>query len=168
MDMLILIFIGVLSRLAPHPANMTAVGALAIFSGSRYSRIKGIVVTAGAMFISDLVLGFHSVMWATYGSLACSVLLANYFLRKRTVAGIAGITLLSSVVFYIVTNFAVWAVPGSIYPKSLSGLFESYIMAIPFFRNSIFGDIFYSGVFFSAYELIVSLRRKIALFRIDR
>jgi len=168
MDTIFLIFIGTLSRLAPHPANVTAVGALAIFSGSRYGKIKGLIVTFGTMLVSDVVLGLHPVMWATYGSFALSVLLANTFLKKRSVTRIAGVTLASSIIFYLVTNFAVWAVPGSMYPKTLAGLIDSYIMALPFFRNSLLGDFFYTGVFFSAYELVPFLRRKVFRFIFSR
>jgi hypothetical protein len=154
MDTIFFIFIGVLSRIAPHPANVTAVGALAVFSGSKYNTTKALVITVGTMLISDAVLGFHAVMWATYGSLALSVLLAGFFLRKQSMIRIAGITLASSIIFYLVTNFAVWVVPGSMYPKTLSGLIESYIMALPFFRNSLIGDFSYSALFFGSYALM--------------
>ncbi len=154
MDTIFLIFIGVLSRIAPHPANVTAVGALAVFAGSKYSTTKALVITVGTMLVSDAVLGFHAVMWATYGCLALSVLLAGFFLRKQSVIRITGITLASSIIFYLVTNFAVWVVPGSMYPKTLFGLIESYIMALPFFRNSLIGDFSYSALFFGSYALM--------------
>src|SRR5450830_1134055 len=140
MDTILLIVIGVFSRLAPHPANVTAVGALAVFSGSRFGAAKALGITAATMLLTDAVLGFHAVMWATYGSFALSVLLANFFLRKQSVVRIAGVTLASSILFYLVTNFAVWFVPGSMYPRTFTGLLESYIMALPFFRNSLLGD----------------------------
>jgi hypothetical protein len=158
MDTLLLVIIGVLSRLAPHPANVTAVGALAVFSGSKYNTTKALGITVGTMLVSDAVVGFHAVMWATYGSLAFSVLLARVFLRKQSIIRIAGITLASSIIFYLVTNFAVWVVPGSMYPKTLSGLIESYIMALPFFRNSLIGDISYSAIFFGSYALMKAWR----------
>jgi hypothetical protein len=164
MDTLLLIIIGVLSRLAPHPANVTAVGALAVFSGSRYSTTKALVITVGTMLISDVVLGFHAVMWATYGSFALSVFLASRFLRKQSIIRIAGVTFTSSIIFYLVTNFAVWVVPGSMYPKTISGLMESYIMALPFFRNSLIGDISYSAIFFGSYALMKALRPSSEIF----
>jgi len=154
MDTILLIIIGVLSRLVPHPANVTAVGALAVFSGSRYSTTKALVITIITMLVSDVVLGFHSVMWATYGSFALSVLLASHFLRKQSLIRIAGITLTSSIIFYLVTNFAVWVIPGSMYPKTLAGLMESYIMALPFFRNSLIGDFSYTALFFGSYAVM--------------
>ena len=154
MDIVTLIVIGVLSRLAPHLPNVTVVGGLAIFSGSRYSKTKALGITVAAMVITDAILGFHSVMLATYGSLACSVLLANYFLKKRSSGRIISVTLISSIIFYLVTNFAVWAITGSMYPKTFAGLMDSYIMALPFFRNSLIGDFIYTSVFFGGLEVI--------------
>ena len=154
MDIIALIFIGVLSRLAPHVPNVTAVGGLAIFSGSRYGKIRALGITVITMIVTDAIIGFHSVMWATYGSLACSVLLANYFLKKRSFGRIVIVTLVSSLLFYLVTNFAVWAVAGSMYPKTFAGLMDSSMMGFPFFRNSLLGDFFYTGAFFGGFELI--------------
>jgi len=145
MNTVILIFLGVLSRVVPHPANVTAVGGLAIFSGARLEFKKAIVVTLVTMFLSDIILGFHSVMWATFGR----------FLQKRSsIKQIVTLTFVSSLLFYLITNFAVWAIPGSMYPKTLSGLLQSYIMALPFFRNSLLGDMGYSFIFFGAYEFV--------------
>jgi hypothetical protein len=157
MDTVLLIIIGVVSRLAPHPPNVTAVGALAVFSGSRYGTAKALGITIATMLLSDVILGFHAVMWATYGGFALSVLLANLLLRKQSLSRIAGVTLASSILFYLVTNFAVWFVPGSMYPKTLAGLLESYIMALPFFRNSLLGDFSYSAIFFGSYALMKGL-----------
>ncbi len=154
MDTVLLIIIGVLSRILPHPANITAVGALAVFSGARFGRTKALAITVCTMLVSDAVLGFHTVMWATYGSFAISVLLAGRYLQKQSMIRIVGITLTSSVVFYLVTNFAVWFVPGSMYPKTLAGLLDSYIMAIPFFRNSLIGDSAYTALFFGSFALM--------------
>lgn len=161
MDTILLIVIGVFSRLAPHPANVTAVGALAVFSGSRYGTAKALGITVATMLLTDAVLGFHAVMWATYGSFALSVLLANFFLRKQSVIRIVGVTLTSSVLFYLITNFAVWVIPGSMYPKTLAGMLESYIMALPFFRNSLLGDFSYAAIFFGSYALMKALRPRL-------
>jgi hypothetical protein len=161
MDTILLLVIGALSRIAPHPANVTAVGALAVFSGSRYGAAKALGITVATMLISDAVLGFHSVMWATYGSFALSVLLASFLLRKQSLVRIAGVTLASSILFYLITNFAVWLVPGSVYPKTFAGLLDSYIMALPFFRNSLIGDFSYTAIFFGGYELVTLFSRRL-------
>ncbi|OGG28525.1 hypothetical protein A3A64_00960 [Candidatus Gottesmanbacteria bacterium RIFCSPLOWO2_01_FULL_48_11] len=154
MNTVILIFLGVLSRVVPHPANVTAVGGLAIFSGARLEFKKAIVVTLVTMFLSDIILGFHSVMWATYGSLGLAVMLGRFLQKRSSIKQIVTLTFVSSLLFYLITNFAVWAIPGSMYPKTLSGLLQSYIMALPFFRNSLLGDMGYSFIFFGAYEFV--------------
>jgi hypothetical protein len=46
------------------------------------------------------------------------------------------------------------------YPRSFSGLMECYLLAIPFFRNTILGDLFYTGVFFGSYELLTFFVKK--------
>ncbi|OGG34970.1 hypothetical protein A2363_01985 [Candidatus Gottesmanbacteria bacterium RIFOXYB1_FULL_47_11] len=156
MDTLLLLIIGVFSRLVPHPANMTAVGALAIFSGARLGMKKSVIITIAVMGISDVILGFHSVMWATYGAMVLAVILGRYVSRSRSVVRIAGVTITSSVLFYLITNFAVWAAPGSMYAHTVSGLLDSYIMALPFFRNSLMGDMFYTALFFGAHEWMLA------------
>jgi len=42
-----------------------------------------------------------------------------------------------------------------LYPKSFNGLLQSYFYAIPFFRNTILGDLVYTGLFFGGYEIIL-------------
>jgi hypothetical protein len=165
MDILLLIFIGTLSRFAPHPANVTAVGALAVFSGSRYGKYKGLFILVATMLISDVILGFHAVMWAIYGSLAFGVFLSSKFIHRPSIFRIGAVTLASSIIFYLVTNFAVWVIPGSMYPKTTAGLIDSYIMALPFFRNSLVGDFFYTGVFFGGAEIVAIVLKKIYAYR---
>jgi hypothetical protein len=168
MDTILLIAIGILSRLMPHPANITAVGGLAVFSGSRYGTFKGILILFITMLVSDFVLGFHAVMWATYGSLALGVFLSGKFIKKPSYTRLGAVTLTSSVLFYLITNFAVWVVPESMYPKTFAGLMESYIMALPFFRNSVIGDFFYTGVFFGGLALIAMVSKKINTYQYHR
>ena len=59
--------------------------------------------------------------------------------------------LLSSLSFFIITNFGVWLMH---YPKSLTGLLECYTLAIPFFRNSLIGDFFFAGVLYFGFEFV--------------
>jgi hypothetical protein len=160
MDTILLILTGVISRLIPHPANFTAVGSLALFSGFRFSLKKSIFITITTMFVTDCVLGFHPVMWATYGGFFLAAVFGHAVRGKYNYRSIGLACLGSSVLFYLITNFAVWAVPGSMYPKTIQGLADSYIMAIPFFRNSLLGDLMYTGIFFWAYEFITRLRHR--------
>ena len=60
--------------------------------------------------------------------------------------------LLSSLVFFIITNFGVWLLGG--YTYSVEGLILCYSMAIPFFANSILADLFFSGILYFGFKKI--------------
>ena len=101
------------------------------------NNLLAIPVTLGAMLIGDLYWGFHSYMFWTYGA----VLLATQ-LQFRNVFGNA---LLASIIFFLITNFSVWL--SGYYGLTLTGLWTCYVMAIPFFGNTLLGTLFYTGVF---------------------
>lgn len=149
----VLIILGIAARFLPHPANFAPIGAIAIFSGLYLPRRWAVVLPLAAMFFSDLFIGFYSwqIMLSVYLSLVIMALIGLVVRRKKNVATVLGGTILGSVAFYLITNFSVWAF-GSMYAHNLSGLAQSYIMAIPFFRNSLLGDLFYTGVLAGAYE----------------
>jgi uncharacterized membrane protein len=131
--------------------NFTPIAATALFGGVYLNKKYAFFVPILAMFISDIFLGFHSTMPYVYGSFILTGLIGLWLKNHKNTQNIIGATLLSSVLFFLITNFGVWA--GGWYPKTLSGLMQSYVMAIPFFRNTILGDLCYTGVFFGAYEL---------------
>jgi uncharacterized membrane protein len=147
----VMIFGGILLRLLPHLPNFTPIAATALFGGVYLNKKYAFFVPILAMFISDIFLGFHSTMPYVYGSFILTGLIGLWLKNHKNTQNIIGATLLSSVLFFLITNFGVWA--GGWYPKTLSGLMQSYVMAIPFFRNTILGDLCYTGVFFGAYEL---------------
>ncbi len=163
MEIFIFILLGVLSRLAPHAPNLTAVGALSLFVGAKYGVKKSLIILLTTMLIADSIKGFHSVMWATYGALMIGVFIGKVIAHKKNVEWIIGGTLLSSIVFFIITNFAVWLAPNFMYAKTAQGLMQCYLMAIPFFRNTLVGDLMYSGIFFGGFELIRSVKERYAL-----
>jgi hypothetical protein len=49
-------------------------------------------------------------------------------------------------IFFLVSNFGVW-VGSNMYPITINGLFSCYIAAIPFFKNTLAGTLFYTGIF---------------------
>ena len=127
-----------LSRIIPHPPNFTPILAVAIFVPLiMKNKLVAIPVTLGAMLIGDLYWGFHSFMFWTYGA----VILATQ-LKNRNVFGNA---VLASIIFFLVTNFSVWL--SGYYGLTLAGLWTCYVMAIPFFGNTLLGTLFYTGVF---------------------
>lgn len=144
------------TRLIPHPPNMTSVTALALFGGAYFSnRSLAFVVPLTALLVSDFILGFYQHMEITYLSFVLIVCIGFQLQQRRTAPRIAGAALLSAVVFFVVTNFGVWAFD-SLYPKTLSGLVACYVAAIPFFRNTLLGDLLYTAILFGGFRLLES------------
>ncbi len=163
MEMITFTLIGILSRLVPHIPNMTAVGGASLFMGAKFGVKKSMIVLFLTMLATDSVKGLHSVMWATYGSLVLAILIGKYMASKKNAGWIIGGTLLSSILFFIITNFAVWLAPNFMYAKTLSGLVDCYMMAVPFFKNSLAGDLMYSSIFFGGYAFVASIKQKMMM-----
>lgn len=149
-----IILFAALMRLVPHYPNFTPVAAIALFGGAHFGkRWLAFFVPLFALFISDLFLGFHGMMLAVYASFALVVGIGMLLRNNIRFGTVLGATLGGSLLFFLVTNFAVWA--GSpFYPQTVGGLLSTYVAALPFFHSSLLGDLFYSGVFFGGYYLI--------------
>jgi len=155
----LIIVASIIMRLVPHPANFIPLGALALFSGT-YIRSKwGIVVPVLVMVGTDFVLGLHSLVLFTWGSFLLIAMIGWWVRKKKNIWRIVGGTLAGSILFFIVTNFAVWAFT-LLYSKTVIGLVQCFYMAIPFFRNTMAGDLFYVGIFFGLYELVALALKK--------
>lgn len=163
MDIIVCIGIGLLSRLVPHPPNMTTVSAMALFSASKLGLKKSLIILMSTMMITDVILGFHSVMWATYGCLLATVFMGRLIQNRLQWPMIVGTAFTSSLVFFVVTNFAVWIAPSSMYPHTIEGLIRCYVMAIPFWRNALVGDLGYSLLFFGGYAWAMGFTQRLAL-----
>ena len=167
---LFLIVIGVCARLLPHAPNMSPIGAIALFSGAMLTKKSSMVLPLVIMFVSDFFLGFHSLMAFTYGSYLLIGIFAHIVLKKNvSVFSVLGSSLLASIVFYVVTNFGVW-LEGRLYPPTISGLISSYAMAIPFFQNTLLGDLISTSVIFGSYYVVITsmnvVKQKLASSRI--
>jgi hypothetical protein len=154
---LLILFAG-FSRLIPHPANFTPIAAIALFSGVYLEKKYFYVIPIASMLLSDLIIGFHSTMIWVYGSFVIIALLGLWLKSHKKPLVVLGTTLVSSVIFFIVTNFGVWTT--GYYGHSFPGLIESYVMAIPFFRNTVAGDLFYVAAMFGIYELVLRFSTK--------
>jgi hypothetical protein len=152
----IIILIAVVLRLLPHPPNVAPITALALFGGVYLNKKYALAIPLFAMFISDLFLGFHNTIPFVYGSFLLSGLIGLWLRSHKNIPIIITATLLSSLLFFIITNFGVWLASG-MYPHTITGLIDCYVIAIPFYRNTIMGDIIYTGIFFSAYEFILMI-----------
>ncbi len=142
-------------RLVPHPPNFTPIGAMALFSGAYLDRRGALAFVAplAAMLLSDAILGFHWGMPFVYAGVTLIVLLGRLALSRVTVLSVAGAAIASSLLFFAISNFGTWVV-SDMYPHTLSGLAACFIAAVPFFQNTIVGDLFYSGVLFGGFALI--------------
>ncbi|HUO85587.1 MAG TPA: DUF6580 family putative transport protein [Thermoanaerobaculia bacterium] len=157
-----------LLRLVPHPPNFTPIGAIALFAGAHLGRRwLSLAIPLAAMLVSDALLevttgwGFHEGMPVIYGAIALIVALglglARIGIRPLTVvAGAIG----SATLFFLVTNFFVWLSSG-MYPPSLAGLVSCYVAAIPFYGNTLGGDLLFASLLFGAFSLA---ERKLPVF----
>lgn len=155
---LALVVIGVLFRVMPHPDNFTPVMAIALFSGVVLPPSLALTVPLLIMMTSDLMIGLHPLVWLVWASFLAVVLL-GFWVRKgeglwRTLAA----ALSGSVLFFITTNLGVFLFQ-NMYPKNWQGFVQCYVMAIPFFRNTLAGDLFYTSVLFSLFLAAQWLRQ---------
>lgn len=146
-----MVFIGAALRIVPHPANVTPIAAIALFGGAYLSRRwLALGIPFLAMLISDSVIGFHDQMVAVYVAFAAATLIGFFLRKRRSLTRIAAATLVSSLVFFVITNFAVWA-QGQMYPLTAAGLADCFVMALPFFERSLLGDLFFVSVMFGVW-----------------
>ena len=159
---IVFVLIGASLRLIPHAPNFAPIGAIALFGGVYLSRKLALVIPLAAMVISDVFIGYYEValMAFVYGSFLLCVVLGFWLKRHKKWQTILGSSFLASLTFFFLTNFAVWAFTPW-YAKTFSGLIQSYLMALPFFRNTLLGNLFYATVFFGAFEIADVLVRKI-------
>lgn len=158
-----------MARLVPHPPNVSPVAAMALFGGAFLpNRRLAYALPLAAMLLSDIVLGltvYGKAMLVSqpivYACLLGTVAMGKLIRDRRSVLNVATVTLASSLMFFGVTNLAVWAV-GSLYPRTLAGLTLCYTAAIPFFRNSLIGDMAFTAALFGGFALLekvaISLR----------
>lgn len=163
-----MILLAAMSRLIPHPANFAPIGGMALFGAAYFSkRYWAFIIPIVSMWISDLILNnvvygqyfdhfvwFYSGSLFTYGAFALIVLLGMFSLKKIKVNNVVLSALSASIIFFVVSNFGVWVSSG-MYPHTFGGLTACYAAGIPFFQNTILGDLVYTGVMFGAFELCV-------------
>ena len=132
-----LLVLAVITRLLPHPPNVTPITAIALFGGCNIKdKNLAFVLPLLCMFLTDLFLGFHMIMPFVYLSFMC-ISYIGINSEKITNGTIFG----SSLLFFLVTNFGVWFFG---YPNTLAGLVSCYTLALPFFVNTIIGDLFFT------------------------
>ncbi|MBK47548.1 MAG: hypothetical protein CMI94_00795 [Pelagibacteraceae bacterium] len=147
----LVIFLVSLTRIFPHPPNFTPILALAIFGGIYFpNKISALILPVTVMFLSDLIIGFHSQMYAVYGSIILLSLLGN-MVKTKNIKNLAITGFSGSIIFFITTNFSVW-LSGGLYPLTFDGLIQCYIMAIPFFHNTLISTLLFLSILFFSYN----------------
>jgi hypothetical protein len=162
---LILILFAAFSRIIPHPHNFTPVGGIAVFGSYFLGRkIWAFLVPLFSLWLSDLFInnviypiqfpqyyeGFtlFGSFWV-YGSFMLMVPLTWGLLSSFTLPRLALTGLSTASLFFLITNFGSWLY-NPIYPQNFSGLLTSYFAGLPFFQNTLIGDICYLAILFGA------------------
>jgi hypothetical protein len=159
--------IAALTRAVPHPPNFAPIAAMALFGAMRFQRAwSALLFPVLAMLVSDVVIevayrmgysqswGMHQGMWVIYLLMMMVGGLGLLFKDHRTKPGtIIGLSLTSSVMFFTLSNLAVWF-SSTMYEKSLAGLMACYSAAIPFFQWTVLGDLTYCGILFGSWALM--------------
>ena len=163
-EILFLLLLVVISAVLPHPANVTPIGALGLFSGA-YIRKPGFLLlpVAAAMFADLATVGVYSVliMFFVYTGHLVSALCGRYLVRDKALSTSLPVAVIAaSVGFYSVSNLGNWWV---YQPHTLAGLLECYTLGLPYLARTLLGNALYSSLFFGAFVLIQqTLSRKYA------
>jgi uncharacterized membrane protein len=150
----VLIFLGFLGRILPHPSNFTPIVAIGLFSGFYFSlKFSKFLIPLLSMFLSDMIIGFYDGIWLNYISIIASIYIGTRIpVHKLKISFTLLAACASSLSFFVLSNFGVWLTSG-MYPHTLEGLLECYVLAIPFYQNSLAGDCIYSLILFGMYQL---------------
>lgn len=163
LTLIALILIAAFSRWIPHAPNVTAITALALLGGAYIQpRALAAILPVAALWLSDLVLGFHSTMLFVYAATTVIALVASFGLKKSvTIERLAVGSVSASLFFFFVTNFGVWMMD-TLYPKTAAGLIQCYVMAIPFLGQQVVGDLLYVAGLFGAFQILKALKPALA------
>ena len=158
---ILLVVLGLATRFVSHAPNFTAIGAVAIFAGRYLPKKYALTIPMLAMLVSDIFIGFYSlpIMISVYLSFAIMTIV-GYCTQNKSFKTVAGGTILGSIVFFLITNWAVWAF-GTMYSTDITGLLSSYVAALPFFRNQLLADTLFTTVLVGGYELTLQYVKKL-------
>lgn len=154
-----IVLLGILSRVFIHLPNFTPVIALALFGGAYLNKRLALIVPLAIFAISDLIIGFHDTMFFTWGAMIVVTGVGFLLRQNKSKFKVAASAVVSSILFFIISNFGAWMAGSLGYPMTLAGLLECYIMALPFFPNTLISTLVYAAVLFGGFEY-ASLRLK--------
>ncbi len=170
----LLMLAAALSRVVPHPPNLAPMAAVALFGAAMFEkRWMAVVMPLAALLFSDILIqatyllvrdtswaswqpywGFYQGQWMNYACLLVTIGLGFLLRDRRSLGMIGGVTLANAVIFFVLSNFAVWLQGGmAVYPRTFAGLMLCYEQAIPFFQYSLMGDVLYVTLLFGSLAL---------------
>lgn len=158
---ILLVSIGAAGRLLWHPAQVAPVAAAGLLAGVVLrSRLLALCVPLFSLAISDAFIGVYNyyIMAAVYAAMCLPVLLATFLKKEISIPRLLGCSLAASVSFFLISNGAEWAF-GSLYAHDAAGLERCFTMALPFFRNTLVGDLLWTSILFAAHGLVVNRLR---------
>ena len=139
-----LILILAFARLIPHPPNFTPIIAVAIMSSYFFRNILlSCTVIIISMLLADIFIGFYKNIFFVYLSLLLITYIFSHINRKIKLKNLFIFGLLGSIIFFILSNFGVWIL-SEMYEKNLNGLINCYLLAVPFFINTLLSTIIFS------------------------
>lgn len=154
------ILVGMVGRLVPHIANVTPLTSMSLLAGAMLSRKQSLLVILVTMLFSDIAIGllFHYPLfgaWSifTYSGFALITVFGSRLTLQTKVMNAIGMLVISTLFFWIWTNFGAWLLSG-MYPRTISGFWTCYVMALPFLRNALIGSLIWFVVLFSCFRMI--------------
>ncbi len=143
-----LVILAIITRLLPHPPNFAPITSIALFTGFHFTNKRlALFIPILCMFLTDLYIGLHSLIPIIY-----SAFVIISFIGFKT-NSLSFLTVLgASISFFFISNLGVWYFS---YPQNLSGLITCFTLAIPFFINSLAGDLFYTSILQFSYQKLI-------------
>jgi hypothetical protein len=135
------------------PENVSPVAAIALFGGALFAnKIQGLILPLVIMFLSDLYIGLHDYMIPVYISFVIIGIIGFAIRKNPTITSAFFGAIIGSTLFFLITNGAVW-MGSAFYSQDIGGLIDCYILGVPFFRNTLLGDLMFTGILFGAYQV---------------
>tara|TARA_B110000037_G_scaffold195955_1_gene232744 strand:- start:298 stop:849 length:552 start_codon:yes stop_codon:yes gene_type:complete len=162
---ILLILFASFTRIIPHMPNFTPIGAMALFGGAYLSnKYHAFIIPILSLWFSDLIINnfilnyydqftwfYPGFIWQ-YATFGIIILIGYFLLKKITLKKVLISSIGSSLIFFVITNFGVWS-SGSMYTLSLNGLISCFVLAVPFYKGTLLGFLFYSSFLFGVFEM---------------
>lgn len=151
--------------------NFNPIGAVALMGGFLFrNKRMAFVITLGALFVGDILMGLSSPIYMDYMfsatfllvylSFGMIILIGSSMKNKISLLKVVVGSLVSAVLFFLLTNAGSWMTLG--YEKSLNGLLLAYEAGVPFFRASLVSQLVFSIGIYIVYNLATNKKTVLA------